>query len=269
MSAIVDVIAREILDSRGNPTVEADVLLESGVMGRAAVPAAAAAGNGKVLNMTYINGIVASATTTATTAGNAAGNNYAATTGAATAVAGMATAANTLVAQIKDLTSRGAKHVVVVNIPDVSQTPMALATIVRNADGTVKDDSQQKLVRAMTQAFNDTLEKGLLKTAGTAGIYIDGVVFVDAFAENRRQLANKAHYALTNVTDVACNLTSPANVLATAGKADGSSLVCNANNLNAGDTSRYLFADNVHPTPYGHKLLAQYVTKALVIAGWL
>ena len=36
MSAIVDVIAREILDSRGNPTVEADVLLESGVMGRAA-----------------------------------------------------------------------------------------------------------------------------------------------------------------------------------------------------------------------------------------
>ena len=37
MSAIVDVVAREILDSRGNPTVEADVLLESGIMGRAAV----------------------------------------------------------------------------------------------------------------------------------------------------------------------------------------------------------------------------------------
>ena len=38
MSAIVDLIGREILDSRGNPTVECDVLLESGVMGRAAVP---------------------------------------------------------------------------------------------------------------------------------------------------------------------------------------------------------------------------------------
>ena len=38
MSAIVDIIGREILDSRGNPTVECDVLLESGVMGRAAVP---------------------------------------------------------------------------------------------------------------------------------------------------------------------------------------------------------------------------------------
>jgi len=44
MSAIVDVIAREILDSRGNPTVEADVLLESGVMGRASVPSGASTG---------------------------------------------------------------------------------------------------------------------------------------------------------------------------------------------------------------------------------
>ncbi len=41
MTVIVDIIAREVLDSRGNPTVECDVLLESGVMGRAAVPSAA------------------------------------------------------------------------------------------------------------------------------------------------------------------------------------------------------------------------------------
>ena len=44
MSEIVDVRAREILDSRGNPTVEADVLLESGIMGRAAVPSGASTG---------------------------------------------------------------------------------------------------------------------------------------------------------------------------------------------------------------------------------
>ena len=44
MSAIADVTAREILDSRGNPTVEADVLLESGVVGRAAVPSGASTG---------------------------------------------------------------------------------------------------------------------------------------------------------------------------------------------------------------------------------
>ena len=51
MSAIVDVIAREILDSRGNPTVEADVLLESGVMGRAAVPSGASTGEKEALEL--------------------------------------------------------------------------------------------------------------------------------------------------------------------------------------------------------------------------
>jgi len=44
MSAIVDIHARQILDSRGNPTVEVDVVLESGVMGRAAVPSGASTG---------------------------------------------------------------------------------------------------------------------------------------------------------------------------------------------------------------------------------
>lgn len=51
MSAIVDVIAREILDSRGNPTVEADVLLESGVMGRAAVPSGASTGTREAVEL--------------------------------------------------------------------------------------------------------------------------------------------------------------------------------------------------------------------------
>ncbi len=51
MSAIVDVIAREILDSRGNPTVEADVLLESGVMGRASVPSGASTGSREAIEL--------------------------------------------------------------------------------------------------------------------------------------------------------------------------------------------------------------------------
>ncbi|MBA2689231.1 MAG: phosphopyruvate hydratase [Burkholderiales bacterium] len=51
MSAIVDVIAREILDSRGNPTVEADVLLESGVTGRAAVPSGASTGSREAMEL--------------------------------------------------------------------------------------------------------------------------------------------------------------------------------------------------------------------------
>jgi len=51
MSAIVDVIAREILDSRGNPTVEADVLLESGVLGRAASPSGASTGSREAIEL--------------------------------------------------------------------------------------------------------------------------------------------------------------------------------------------------------------------------
>lgn len=51
MSAIVDVIAREILDSRGNPTIEADVLLESGVLGRASVPSGASVGTREAMEL--------------------------------------------------------------------------------------------------------------------------------------------------------------------------------------------------------------------------
>jgi len=51
MSAIVEVIAREILDSRGNPTIEADVLLESGVLGRASVPSGASVGTREAVEL--------------------------------------------------------------------------------------------------------------------------------------------------------------------------------------------------------------------------
>ncbi|UDF29617.1 UNVERIFIED_ORG: phosphopyruvate hydratase [Roseateles sp. XES5] len=51
MTAIIDIVGREILDSRGNPTVECDVLLESGVMGRAAVPSGASTGSREAIEL--------------------------------------------------------------------------------------------------------------------------------------------------------------------------------------------------------------------------
>src|SRR5712672_708323 len=51
MSSIVDVVAREILDSRGNPTLECDVLLESGVLGRASVPSGASTGSREAIEL--------------------------------------------------------------------------------------------------------------------------------------------------------------------------------------------------------------------------
>ena len=51
MSEIIDVFAREVLDSRGNPTVEADVILESGAIGRAIVPSGASTGEREALEL--------------------------------------------------------------------------------------------------------------------------------------------------------------------------------------------------------------------------
>src|SRR5260370_36930938 len=51
MSRIVDIRGREIIDSRGNPTVEADVVLESGVVGRAAVPSGASTGSREAVEL--------------------------------------------------------------------------------------------------------------------------------------------------------------------------------------------------------------------------
>ena len=45
MSEIKNILAREILDSRGNPTLEVDVILKSGAMGRASVPSGASTGS--------------------------------------------------------------------------------------------------------------------------------------------------------------------------------------------------------------------------------
>jgi enolase len=51
MSQIIDIHAREILDSRGNPTVEADVILDDGIMGRAAVPSGASTGEHEAIEL--------------------------------------------------------------------------------------------------------------------------------------------------------------------------------------------------------------------------
>jgi outer membrane lipase/esterase len=176
----------------------------------------------------------------------AAGGSAAVNAAGQAAVAGMAQAATELVAAINtQVLGKGAKYVVVLNVPDVSTSPFA-ATL---------DASTKGLLVNMATAFNSTLSQGL---AGKPGILL-----VDAYTQGRDQVANPAQYALTNVTTPACSKTSPANPL------QGSSLTCTASSLVPGDTSKYLFADDVHLTPYGYQLLAQFVTKNLAAAGWL
>lgn len=163
----------------------------------------------------------------------------------AAAGAAMVTAGTQLANLVKDeMLAKGASHVVVVNVPDVSLTPDSI-------DAGVE---AQALTLQLTQAFNNALAQGL------AGISSPQLVFVDAFTQSQEQAANPAQFDLSNVTDRACD---PAlSVIDT-------SLVCNANTLIAGDTSKFLYADGVHPTPYGYKLLAQFVADRLVKAGLL
>lgn len=175
-----------------------------------------------------------------------AGGSPAVTAASQAAVAGMAQAATELVALVNtQLLAKGAKYVAVVNLPDVSQTPFAAPL----------DAATKGLINTMVTTFNSTLNTGL---AGKTG-----VIIVDAYSQGRDQTANPQQYALSNVTTPACSATSPANPL------QGNSLTCTANSLIAGDTSKYLYADSVHLTPFGYQLLAQFVTKNLAVAGWL
>ncbi|RZT08335.1 hypothetical protein SAMN05216319_3251 [Duganella sp. CF402] len=202
-------------------------------------------GASSVADPTVYGPIVATAKTTATTAGAKAGADYAAAHGPEL-IANMGKAAGELVALVKNqIIANGANYVVVNNLPDVATTPA----------GRAKDAATQALINAAVTAFNTALTSGL---SGESK-----VVLVDVFAVSHDQATNPAPYGLTNVSETACIITD------TTKNALSSSLACNGSNLKSGDVSHWSFADDVHPTPYNHLLLARYVSMALVTKGWL
>lgn len=161
------------------------------------------------------------------------------------AVVGMAQAAAELAVAINtQVISKGAKYVAVLNLPDISQSPYA-ATL---------DAASRGFIRALVTTFNSTLKAGL---AGKTE-----VVLIDLYTQSQDEIANPAKYGLTNVTNEACSVVSAANPLAP------SSLACTGASVIPGDISKYLFADDVHPTPFGYDLLAQAVTRSIVAANW-
>lgn len=169
--------------------------------------------------------------------------------GAPAAITAMGTAGAELAAYVNtQITAKGANYVTVVNLPDLSETPFGTAAEA-GAAGT------KALINAMVTTFNTQLQAGLAANAK--------VLYIDAYTVSRDQVANPANYGISNATAPACDLTSPApNAL-------GSSLVCHAGNLNPGVNDQYLFADTVHPTPYGYQLLAQLVASKMTQRGWL
>jgi phospholipase/lecithinase/hemolysin len=210
----------------------------------AAVAAAVAAGNTAAASQAVYGPMVVKAQADATAAGTKAGNDYAAAQGPALVTA-LGTAGAELAAIVKNqIVANGANYVVVNNLPDVGTTPSAMH----------QSASTRTLINAMVKAFNDQL---------TAGLGTDSkILLVDVFTVSHDQVVNPGPYGLTNVTDTACDLTPAKNPL-------GQSLVCNGANLKSGDVSHYAFADDVHPTPFNNLLLARYVSRAMVIRGWL
>ncbi|EWS54981.1 hypothetical protein [Methylibium sp. T29] len=89
------------------------------------------------------------------------------------------------------------------------------------------------------------------------------MLLVDAYSRGREQVANPGTFGVTNVTTPACDLAATALNGFVLG-----SLGCSETTLIAGDVSHYQFADGVHPTPYGHQLLANYVLDRMSAVGW-
>ncbi len=175
----------------------------------------------------------------------AAGGAAAAGAAQQAAIAGMTQAGTELAAAIStQVIAKGAKYVVVANLPDLSLTPFAASF----------DPATKGFVRLLATTFNAALKAGITGKSQ--------VTFVDLFTEYQDQVANPAKYGLSNVTDQACATVSAANPLAP------SSLGCTGASLVAGDTSRYLFADNVHPTPFGSSLIAKAVDQGVIAAKW-
>ncbi|MFC0131143.1 esterase [Massilia eurypsychrophila] len=212
----------------------------------AGVTAAAQLGNVAAINPAVHLPMVAKAQADALVAGNAAGAKAGAEFAAANGpkqVAAMAVAGTELAALTKtQVVGKGANYVVVANLPDVSLTPSSLS----------QSASNQALVKAMVNAFNDALRTGV---AGEAKI-----LYVDVYAVGQDQVKNPGPYGLTNVTTAACGANAVTGT---------SALTCTGKTLIAGDISHYLYADGVHPTPFGHMLLARYVSAQMIIKGWL
>ncbi len=172
-------------------------------------------------------------------------------------------AANDLVAIVKDLVNnKKATRIVILNIPDMSLTP----------DAKTQSAATQQLILGLVQAFNGTLQAGLNVTPGVPS---NGVLLVDYFTNMQSLINDPGHYALAidpvtqkALTTPVCQEVVPLNI----GLNNGSSLMCNAGKTGstiAGDTTHYMFADGVHPTPFAHKLAAQFINKLMIQAGWL
>lgn len=205
---------------------------------------AAADGGANAVQLGVVAGWTTGADALATTL--LGGGPAAATTAAAQAVSAMGSAGAALAALVNtQLAAKGARKILVLNLGKASKTPYGLA----------QTPDAQGLIDLLTTTFNDQLRLGLTGT--------QGVVLVDCYTESTAQATNPGPYGLSDVSTPVCDKSPARNFLG------GTALACTDANVIAGDVSHYLYADDVHPTPFGYQLLAKLVLFEMVKAGWL
>ena len=162
---------------------------------------------------------------------------------------------------------KGATHVAVLNAPDITLTPRFTAVLggVAQASGATAAATLQGAIRQWIGAFNAQLKTRIGSD--------ERVALVDFNADFTDEVANPVAYGLSNVTQAACPVTGrdsqglPAyNFPACTSAALDAAPPAGAA---AGWWQTWTFSDGFHPTPFGHRLLAASVARALARAGWL
>jgi len=184
--------------------------------------------------------------------------------------------ADTFYATIKSTAlDKGAQRVALLNIPGITDTPrfqMVLDSIAAayggGAAGAAARAHSESVFNGWIVAFNTEIAS---KFAGNAN-----VVVVDFYASFKDEVANPSNYSLQNVKTPACPITGtgsdglPTYTFPTCTDAALSAQTPPSGATGGADWWKsYGFADSFHPTPYGHDLLARYISRALATAGWL
>lgn len=158
---------------------------------------------------------------------------------------------------------KGATHVAVLNMVDITRTPKVQAVLAQIAaangggsTGSAAAAALQKIVQGWIQGFNTQLAANVNSDARIA--------LVPFFEDFTEEMNNPATYGLINITTPVCSEDGfPATCVDAALDASPPA------GASAGWWTTYLFSNGFHPTPYGHRLLAASVARAIARAGWL
>jgi phospholipase/lecithinase/hemolysin len=142
---------------------------------------------------------------------------------------------------LTQIVAKGAKYVVVNNLQNLSDMPGALN----------ETSDRRALETSMVTAFNQRLQD---KLKGESK-----VLYVDMYALSYDQVRNPGKYGLSNVTTRACRPTSISD----------NALLCNLSNILQGPSiAHYMFADDLHPTPFEDTMVANEVLARMKEKGW-